>query len=781
MHLFLDERRAELSVREFSEFRLGPTSRSTAGAGPWRANIGQSWHRDLQKQALEEFGCAEFEVPINGLWRHRDWRISLQGRVDQVIYPKGRITIREIKTVDIDLPAEEEILRENYESHFLQLASYLSLAQIDSRWSSERIRGELIFVDISSGLLQPVSLAAEQQVLFHRQLERLTVFLRHRLHARRRVRNLRFRSPFREYREGQEEAREELRRFANQTPIVLFEAPTGFGKTGLILDFALERLRHGHFDRIVYLTGKSTGQIQIGREVEEMVTPGGSLHYFQMRNRAEHAIDSPLHSCRESWNCRRDIEERWESSGISPLFLFDDGSLSLERIKELGRKNGICPYEISRSALPYAELWLADYNYLFSPRSRDLFFEQPGFHPQKTMLIIDEAHNLPSRVAQAYSQELTCHEAEALLDDLQFAGFNPTGVESATAFVYALLDLRAGELIDLDGRYEYCQLLERIVEALRGSRLNYELLSSETANYIHTLYQMLVLIRDLEMEQLLWAPRDGALQCTCLDASSEIALTLRGFGQVILMSATLSPIEQLRTSTGLSQERSSYLKASAPWRHRTYDVAVDCRVDTRFRSRSNYHYLTAETVDTLCRSTETPVVVFFSSYRYAADIADQIESFFPETGFALQPRNLSLKDQSAFLERALEKVGAILLILGSNFSEGVDTLGGRVSRAMVVGPALPEVNLIQQTKLEKRMHLGRATAFRDVYIVPAMMKINQALGRLVRAPGQRASVLLHCRRFSDPAYHRFLDEELGIGTTIGNTQDLEQWISRLST
>ena len=62
-----------------------------------------------------------------------------------------------------------------------------------------------------------------------------------------------------------------------------------------------------------------------------------------------------------------------------------------------------------------------------------------------------------------------------------------------------------------------------------------------------------------------------------------------------------------------------------------------------------------------------------------------------------------------------------------------------------------------------------------------MMKIDQPPGRLFRAPEQRVSALLHNRRFSAPAYRRFLDEDLGIGTTIRNTQDLEQWISRLST
>ena len=45
-------------------------------------------------------------------------------------------------------------------------------------------------------------------------------------------------------------------------------------------------------------------------------------------------------------------------------------------------------------------------------------------------------------------------------------------------------------------------------------------------------------------------------------------------------------------------------------------------------------------------------------------------------------------------------------------------LSVRVSRAMVVGPALVKANLIQQSKTEKRMPLGRTTAFRDVHVAP---------------------------------------------------------------
>ncbi|MEM1426577.1 MAG: helicase C-terminal domain-containing protein, partial [Cyanobacteria bacterium P01_H01_bin.130] len=61
---------------------------------------------------------------------------------------------------------------------------------------------------------------------------------------------------------------------------------------------------------------------------------------------------------------------------------------------------------------------------------------------------------------------------------------------------------------------------------------------------------------------------------------------------------------------------------------------------------------------------------------------------------------------------------------------------------MMVGPALPEVSPIQTAKLDAHPELSREQAFERVYIIPAMRRIHQALGRIVRAPGQKAKVLL---------------------------------------
>ena len=110
---------------------------------------------------------------------------------------------------------------------------------------------------------------------------------------------------------------------------------------------------------------------------------------------------------------------------------------------------------------------------------------------------------------------------------------------------------------------------------------------------------------------------------------------------------------------------------------------------------------------------------------------------------ALQPRRSELSAQNAWLDGALGEGRALFLVLGSGFAEGIDLLGGRVAHAMVVGPALPEVNPVQKARLAAFAHLGRDAAFDRVYRIPGMQKVNQALGRLVRAPGQSARVLLH--------------------------------------
>jgi Rad3-related DNA helicase len=298
------------------------------------------------------------------------------------------------------------------------------------------------------------------------------------------------------------------------------------------------------------------------------------------------------------------------------------------------------------------------------------------------------------------------------------------------------------------------------------------------------------------LARLLWVSRAGELEFTCTDAAPAIGATLRRFGGAILMSATLQPYAEFAESCGLAGGEAGSnsgwvtLEAPAPWRQGAYDVAVDLRVDTRFRQRANHYGTTAATVEALHRaaaasrisnlksqiSNSSCVAVFFPSYAYAEAVLRALENAGSVLRVALQPRLPDLAAQEAWVEESLALADALFLVLGSSFAEGIDLLGGRVSHAMVVGPALPEVNAVQQARLDALGLLGRDAAFRRVYQIPGLQKVNQALGRLVRAPGQRAKVLLHCRRFADPSFASLLASDYQLYREIASESELEAWL-----
>jgi Rad3-related DNA helicase len=88
---------------------------------------------------------------------------------------------------------------------------------------------------------------------------------------------------------------------------------------------------------------------------------------------------------------------------------------------------------------------------------------------------------------------------------------------------------------------------------------------------------------------------------------------------------------------------------------------------------------------------------------------------------------------------------------------------------------LPEVNAVTRAGLAAREHKGRELAFREVYQIPGMVKVNQALGRLVRGPGQRAKVLLHGKRLAEASYQNLLAPDFRAATELRTAEAVSAW------
>lgn len=837
MNFDLDRRTAALGVGEFAGFTLGPReSGGGAASGLWRAQLGQHWHQELRRQATSADGAAEFERPIEGGIVHRGWTLTLSGRVDQLVPSTQGLVLREIKSVLRPLPADESELRAEYPAHFVQLATYAALVRIAPQDSAvpRPARFELVFVEADSGLAQTVALTPADDGLFRAQLERLTGFLDLRLRARERLRRLRFRPAFTHPRPGQETTRADLTAQFERRPLVLFEAPTGFGKTGVLLEFALGQLQSGHFDRALYLTSKSTGQLQVVQTLAGMTGPASlpadpatetPVATWHVRNKAEHCVNTTFHCVRESCSYLADASLRWPSSGLARFYLDERHPRDLDTLRSAGREARICPYEITRAALPFNDLWIGDYNYVFAPRNRSLFLEQPGFLAARTLLLLDEAHNLPARVADAHSQSFTAAEANAVLSELQRLRAPSTLQQVWSHWCHFLHHLSARDALSAADEDDARHLIDEVAQRIRSATLDLAQLGPQAADALWSLPAWSDQLGSTSLPRLWWCPRDTELAITCLDAAAVIGATLREFGGVVLASATLTPVDGFAAACGLDaapelpapaapiapsrlgalnqrDTRRLYrhltsgsallqveeardatspvlVRAHTPWREGSYTIGYDGRVDTSFQHRALHHTTTADTIARLHRAASSPVAVFFPSYAYAEAIQAELAASQPELRIALQPRLRDLTSQAAWVEEALRSSDALFLIVGSSFAEGIDSLGGRISHAMVVGPALPEVNAVQRARLTEASSrgLGRDAAFRQVYQLPGMTKVNQALGRLVRAPGQRTRVLLHCRRFLDPGYASLLAPAYQGGHPIADLPSLEGWLA----
>lgn len=852
MEFSLDARTARLSVGEFSAFTLGPHDAGSTGAsGLWRAQLGTHWHNELRAQATAATPTAEFEVPISGSLVHRGWTLTLTGRIDQLLRPAAapasapallatapsRATpaptiLREIKTVTRPLPADESELRRDHPDYFVQLITYATLWRLGLASSVSpqpsaptgqlsALTSQLCFVEASSGLAQTVTLTSADDALFRAQLERVAEFLDLRVRARERLRGLRFRPPFATPRPGQETTQRDLTATFERHPLVLFEAPTGFGKTGVLLEFALGQLRSGHFDRALYLTSKSTGQLQVVRTLTSMtasdpdsdsVSPLSAVHAqpvppastapavaaWHVRNKSEHCVNPVFHCVRESCSYLDNLAARWPHSGLARFYRDERQARDLDTVRAAGRDARICPYEITRAALAFNDVWIGDYNYVFAPANRTLFFNQPGFDPARTLLLLDEAHNLPSRVADAHSHLARADDARAVLAELDHLHSPTTLLRAWESWTLLVSALQPVDVLDPALEADASDTLQKIADQLAVTPPDPSALGPQLSSILWQAPQLAEWLANPALKKLLWTPRAAELHFTCIDASDAIGETLRSFGGAVFASATITPTDAFTTAIGLTTTPPTHLRAHTPWRDQAYDIAVDARVDTTFQHRSRHYATTAATIAALHASSSSSIIrhsssairhpsgsaatptvaVFFPSYAYAESIARLLTDTHP-LRVALQPKLRDLAAQSAWVDESLAFADALFLVLGSSFAESIDALGGRITHAMVVGPALPEVNAVQRARLDEatRAGLTREQAFRRVYQIPGITRVNQALGRLVRAPDQRARVILHCKRFLEPSYASLLAPEYQLGANVLDDSDLAHWLA----
>ncbi|MFH2028730.1 MAG: DEAD/DEAH box helicase family protein [Nanoarchaeota archaeon] len=78
-----------------------------------------------------------------------------------------------------------------------------------------------------------------------------------------------------------------------------------------------------------------------------------------------------------------------------------------EELIRICEQEKICPYELAALLTKESKVIVADYNHVFDPAIKDSFFLRAGKEIEDSIIIVDEAHNLPKRARENLTIRLT--------------------------------------------------------------------------------------------------------------------------------------------------------------------------------------------------------------------------------------------------------------------------------------------------------------------------------------------------------------------------------------
>jgi Rad3-related DNA helicase len=109
-------------------------------------------------------------------------------------------------------------------------------------------------------------------------------------------------------------------------------------------------------------------------------------------------------------------------------------------------------------------------------------------------------------------------------------------------------------------------------------------------------------------------------------------------------------------------------------------------------------------------------------------------------------------------------------VLGGLFGEGVDLPGERLIGAFVVGPGLPTVSEEQEV-IRRYFDERNGQGFMYAYVIPGLIRVIQAAGRVFRTPEDKGVVVLFDDRFLQPQVQELLPVDWFDPRRVFSTED----------
>jgi len=598
-------------------------------------------------------------------------------------------------------------------------------------------------------------------------------------------------------RDGQRKLIRDVEEVLENSYHMVFEAPTGSGKTIAVL-YPTIKYAKKYDKRIIYLVHTNSQEQQVIREAKKLNVFAIALQgrsnlcplardKFKGGNAEELAL-----ICGK---LKKEVMEgKKEACPYYSNYLENEEEIR-EYIKEVHTaeevfkkaiKLGVCPYEAIKDALKDAILIVSPYIYFLYPFIRRGLLERMGYGLNDIILIIDEAHNLPEVAREIKSMELTQHSLELMEKEALEYG-NPQifghSIADIGEFIKESIYRMEKFLQEEEGlipSYAFEEELSRFLgigmndigelskqliyygEMVREERIKRRKLPR---SYIYHVGSFLYLWREAysyEYIRLIRGGKNPSLEIYCMDPSIVTDI-IKSVHSSIHLSGTLA-LENYRNLIGLPED--TLLKRyPSPFPRDNLKILYVDDVTTKYEEVEKH-------IDTIAAYLEKIInigrntAIFFPSYSLLSKVEEKMS-------IKALAENKGMRQYAIFdmVEKFREEGGAILSVLGGRLYEGLDFPGEQLEIVVIVGIPYPKPT--PRVKMLERYYESKfGNGWEYAFKIPAVIKMRQAIGRLIRSEEDRGVAIILDKRAI------FFKNEIPVVKSENLIQEIENFFKR---
>jgi len=559
---------------------------------------------------------------------------------------------------------------------------------------------------------------------------------------------------------------------------LVLNAVTGFGKTPLILSALLPKaVDEGR--KIIWIV--RTGN-EIDRPIEELKKivekSGLNIFGFSFRGKKDMCLlikDIGIKG-KIDYEDAKYICDMHKSDCIyyknlpdRVFYQFREPKLYSQILSEC-KSLGICPYYFQLKILSQATVVALSYNYILNESIR--WVVDYGLRLRKSFLVVDEAHNLQNVCMSLNSDQISETSIERALKEAKI--FYPKGGE-VIDFLKHFLSILKSECrgIREDKEFDFKKFVqdigyEKLLDLIKrirrlGSMVRMDRFRKNKVPRSSLYHLSEFLEKSIENMNV-----DGVAFILSKDRKDKVRLEIVDMRvnellskvwslsyRSIFCSGTLNPIDDFAKVIGLE----NYVGQSFPsiFSEKNAYTLITSYLTTKGEELEKdmaTSYL--HSIDIFIKSVDENVAIYASSYRILETLLDMgLEKIVSENGrrLFLEEEGMSGKKGRELLEgfkkcAKSRRKGVLCATAFGRFSEGVDFPGKELEGIFLVG--IPFERLTTKTKLYIKYFqkvYGKREGKYYAYVLPALKRASQALGRALRSKEDRALFVLGDKRF----------------------------------